>query len=38
MTVLFAQPQTTAAASMAVAIACAPNTQPGTAAGFGQKS
>ena len=38
MTVLFAQPQTTAAASQAVAIAYAPNTQQGTAAGVGLKS
>jgi hypothetical protein len=38
MIVLFAQPQTTAAASKAGATVYAPNTQQGTAAGVGQKS
>jgi hypothetical protein len=38
MTVLFAQPQTTAAASKAGAVAYAPNTHQGTAAGVGLKS
>jgi hypothetical protein len=38
MTVLFAQPQTTAPASKAAGIVRAPNTQQGTAAGVGLKS